>query len=86
MNGLEAAADKAELTGQIRSFMAWLGEGRRLTQTGRIGLADARHLVEVTCPAAEAARLLRDARHRHLPPPSASTATAVLSCLPATGL
>jgi Plasmid pRiA4b ORF-3-like protein len=47
VDDLEAAADRAELTGQIRSFMAWLGEGRKLTQTGRIGLADARHLVEV---------------------------------------
>ena len=47
MNDLEAAADKAELTGQICSFMVWLGEGRKLTQTGRIGLADARHLVEL---------------------------------------
>ena len=47
MNDLEAAAEKAELTGQIRSFMAWLGEGRKLTQAGRIGLADARHLVEM---------------------------------------
>ena len=45
MNDLEAAAEKAELTGQIRSFMIWLGEGRKLTQTGRIGLADGRHLV-----------------------------------------
>jgi Plasmid pRiA4b ORF-3-like protein len=45
VNDLEAAAEKAELTGQIRSFMTWLGEGRKLTQTGRIGLADARHLV-----------------------------------------
>ena len=25
----------------------WLGAGRKLTQTGRIGLADARHLVEL---------------------------------------
>ena len=47
VNDLEAAAGKAELTGQIRSFMTWLGEGRKLTQTGRIGLADARHLVEL---------------------------------------
>jgi pRiA4b ORF-3-like protein len=47
MNDFEAAADKAKLTGQIRSFMTWLGEGRKLTQTGRIGLADARHLVEL---------------------------------------
>ncbi len=47
MNDLEAAAEKTELTGQIRAFMAWLGQGRKLTQTGRIGLADARHLVEL---------------------------------------
>jgi len=47
VNNLEAAAGKAELTGQVRSFLTWLGEGRRLTQTGRIGLADARHLVEL---------------------------------------
>ena len=47
MNDLEAAAGKAELTGQVRSFMAWLGGGRKLTQAGRIGLADARHLVEL---------------------------------------
>jgi Plasmid pRiA4b ORF-3-like protein len=46
VSDLEAAAEKAQLTGQIRSFMTWLGEGRKLTQTGRIGLADARHLVE----------------------------------------
>jgi hypothetical protein len=45
MTDLEAAAEKAALTGQIRSLLAWLGEGRKLTQTGRIGLADARHLV-----------------------------------------
>jgi hypothetical protein len=44
---LEAAAEKAELTGQIRSLLAWVGPGRKLTQTGRIGLADARHLVEL---------------------------------------
>ena len=47
MNDLEAAAQNAQLIGQVCSFMAWLGEGRKLTQTGRIGLADARHLVEV---------------------------------------
>ncbi len=44
---LEAAAEKAELTGQIRAFLAWVSPGRRLTATGRIGLADARHLVEL---------------------------------------
>jgi hypothetical protein len=47
VNDFEAAAEKAELTGQIRSFMTWLGQGRKLTQSGRIGLADARHLVEL---------------------------------------
>jgi hypothetical protein len=46
MTDLEAAAEKALLTGQVRSFLGWLGEGRKLTQTGRIGLADARYLVE----------------------------------------
>ncbi len=47
MTDLEAAAEKAPLTGQVRSLLAWLGEGRKLTQTGRIGLADARYLVEL---------------------------------------
>lgn len=46
MTDLAAAAEKAPLTGQIRTFLAWLGDGRKLTQTGRIGLADARYLVE----------------------------------------
>jgi hypothetical protein len=47
MNDLKAAAEHAVLTGQVRSLVAWVGSGRKLTQTGRIGLADARHLVEV---------------------------------------
>ena len=46
MSDLGAAARQARLTGQIRSFLGWLGEGRKLTQTGRIGLADARYLAE----------------------------------------
>jgi hypothetical protein len=41
-----AAAEKAAFIGQVRSFLAWIGDGRKLTQTGRLGLADARHLVE----------------------------------------
>lgn len=44
---LEAAADEARLTGQIRAFLAWVGPGRKLTATGRIGLADARQLAEL---------------------------------------
>ena len=44
---LEAAAEQAPLIGQVRSFLAWAGPGRKLTATGRIGLADARHLVEL---------------------------------------
>ncbi len=44
---LEAAAGKAELIVQIRAFLVWAGPGRKLTATGRIGLADARHLVEL---------------------------------------
>jgi Plasmid pRiA4b ORF-3-like protein len=35
------------LVGQVRSLVAWVGEGRKLTQTGKITLADARHLVEL---------------------------------------
>ena len=46
MTDLEIAAANAPLNRQVRSFLAWLGEGRKLTQTGRIGLADARYLVE----------------------------------------
>jgi hypothetical protein len=45
MSELGQAAERAELVGQIRSFVAWVGAGRKLTQTGKIGLADARHLV-----------------------------------------
>ena len=43
----QTAAQQAKLTGQVRPFLDWLGEGRKLTQTGRIGLADARYLVEL---------------------------------------
>jgi hypothetical protein len=28
----ETAAQKAKLTGQVRSFLDWLGEGRKLTR------------------------------------------------------
>jgi hypothetical protein len=37
---------KSELAGQVRAFVNWVGTGRKLTQTGRITLADARRLVE----------------------------------------
>ena len=47
MTDLDSAAQNAKLTLQIRSFLDWLGEGRKMTQTGRIGLADARYLVEL---------------------------------------
>jgi hypothetical protein len=47
MSDLEAAAEHAVLTGQVRSLAAWVGAGSKLTQTGRIGLADARYLVEL---------------------------------------
>jgi hypothetical protein len=47
MDDLHAAAEEAALTRQIRSLLEWVGEGRKLTQTGRITLADARHLVQL---------------------------------------
>lgn len=40
----EAAGRTVE---QVRALVAWVGAGRRLTQTGRVTLADARALVEV---------------------------------------
>src|SRR6185312_14895604 len=32
---------------QVRALVGWVGVGRKLTQTGRVTLADARALVEV---------------------------------------
>lgn len=45
MDDLETAAAQAPLAGKIRSFATWAGAGRKLTQTGKITLSDARHLV-----------------------------------------
>jgi hypothetical protein len=39
-------AVKSEMVEQVRAFADWVGAGRKLTQTGRITLADARALVE----------------------------------------
>jgi hypothetical protein len=41
------SAERTELIGQMRAFVNWVGAGRKLTQTGRITLADARMLVEM---------------------------------------
>ncbi|WP_340686883.1 plasmid pRiA4b ORF-3 family protein [Amycolatopsis coloradensis] len=38
-------AVKSELVEQVRTFTEWVGAGRKLTQTGRITLADAKALV-----------------------------------------
>jgi hypothetical protein len=42
---LATAADESELLRRLRTFVGWVGGGRKLTQTGRITLADARELV-----------------------------------------
>ncbi|HEY1916146.1 MAG TPA: plasmid pRiA4b ORF-3 family protein [Streptosporangiaceae bacterium] len=47
MNDFETSAGQAVLVGQVRSLVAWVGQGRKLTQTGKVTLADARHLVEL---------------------------------------
>jgi hypothetical protein len=47
VDDLETAAAQAPLAGKIRSFAAWAGAGRKLTQTGKITLSDARHLVDL---------------------------------------
>lgn len=44
---LASAAGQAVLTGQIRGFLNWLGEGRKITRTGHIRLDDARRLVHL---------------------------------------
>lgn len=38
-------AAKSEMVEQVRAFVGWVGAGRKLTQNGRITLADARELV-----------------------------------------
>lgn len=43
---MDLAAAKSELVEQVRAFVDWVSPGRKLTQTGRITLADARALVE----------------------------------------
>src|SRR6266568_5189827 len=42
---LAAAAAEAEPLRRLQAFTRWVGAGRKLTQTGRITLADARELV-----------------------------------------
>lgn len=44
---LGQTAEQARLIVQMREFLLWVGDGRKLTQTGRIGLADARRLIEL---------------------------------------
>ncbi|WP_294001591.1 hypothetical protein [Streptomyces sp.] len=36
---------------QVRGLVGWVGAGRRLTQTGRVTLADARHWWRFWTPA-----------------------------------
>ncbi|MFC4854594.1 plasmid pRiA4b ORF-3 family protein [Actinophytocola glycyrrhizae] len=38
---------KSELVEQVRAFVSWVGAGRKLTQTGRVTMTDARVLVEL---------------------------------------
>lgn len=45
LSEIDAAAGEAVITGQVRAFLSWLGEGRRVTRTGHVRLDDARHLV-----------------------------------------
>ncbi len=42
---LAAAAAGSELLRRVRAFTEWVGDGRKLTQTGRVTLTDARELV-----------------------------------------
>jgi hypothetical protein len=42
---LATAAASASALRQVTAFTRWVGEGRKLTQTGQLTMADARHLV-----------------------------------------
>lgn len=42
---LAAAAASARALGQVTALTRWVGTGRKLTQTGQLTMADARHLV-----------------------------------------
>src|SRR3954469_8996110 len=42
---LAAGAASAPALRQVTAFTRWVGEGRKLTQTGQLTMADARHLV-----------------------------------------
>jgi hypothetical protein len=42
---LAVAASRSRPVEQVRAFLGWVGEGRALTQTGRVRLADLRELV-----------------------------------------
>jgi hypothetical protein len=43
---MDLASARPEVVEQVRTFVRWAGKGRKLTQTGRVTLADARTLVE----------------------------------------
>jgi hypothetical protein len=45
--GLAAAAASARALRQVAALTSWAGTGRKLTQTGHLTMADARHLVGV---------------------------------------
>src|SRR3954454_18297317 len=42
---LATAAASAPALRQVTAFTRWVGSGRKLTQTGQLTMADARHLV-----------------------------------------
>lgn len=44
---LAAAAASAPMLQQVTAFTRWVGDGRKLTQTGQLTMADARHLVSL---------------------------------------
>jgi hypothetical protein len=57
---LAAAADAAPAVERLRRFTNWVGEGRKLTQTGRLTLADAKTLVELLGTADEVDPVIGD--------------------------
>lgn len=59
--GVDEERDRT--AGQVRELVGWIGAGRRLTQTGRVTLADARALVELLGTGDRLGGTLREYQH-----------------------
>jgi hypothetical protein len=64
LSDLALAAQNATPSVQVAAFTRWVGTGRKLTDTGRLTLADARHLVSMLDTGDEMDRTIGDRTYR----------------------